>query len=146
MWNEATDPGIEKDINALFLQNLGLHQQSASMRFAPNLFDNGKISLQNVIPVRMQNGEGLTLKSFGYKPMLRIGFEKRRWHTLAPHASKGDLICLFIGAGEPYLLREEGKHYKFVGLTSPMHNKPLWEDCETEYRRGRIALRTFDLM
>jgi hypothetical protein len=104
-------------------------------------------SVANLTPARMPGQELFAQKSFFWEPTLsNITLNPYRCHTYAPHAQKGDLTCMFIGAAEPYLLRKQGRHYVIVGDASfGPFSKPLWRDCEIEYEAGQLAIETFEL-
>jgi hypothetical protein len=58
----------------------------------------------------------------------------------------GDLVCMFIGADEPCLVREEDDGYRLVGsVTFGPCNRLLWKDCEREHEAGTLILQDFEL-
>ena len=109
------------------------------------------ISAHNVFHhmVPGQEEEEFANKSFEWEHTLEeVKLRPQPCHTFSPQARKGDLICLLIGAGEPYLLREveETGDFLFVGAASVgPFVKYIWRDCEREYIEGKLELKDFVL-
>jgi hypothetical protein len=96
-----------------------------------------------------QEEEEFANRSFEWEQTLEeVKLRPKQCHTYSPQARKGDLICLLIGAGEPYLLREvEGTgDFLLVGAArvGPFV-KYIWRDCEREYAEGKLELKDFVL-
>ena len=69
---------------------------------------------------------------------------KCRTHSADPR--EGDLVCMFIGAGEPYIVREEDDGYVLIGsATFGPHNASVWEDCVRGYEGGTLLLQDFEI-
>jgi hypothetical protein len=101
----------------------------------------------NMVPG--QEEEEFANQSFTWEHTLEeVKLRPPQCHTYSPQARKGDLICLLIGAGEPYLLREvEGTgDFLLVGAArvGPFV-KYIWRDCEREYAEGKLELKDFVL-
>jgi hypothetical protein len=62
-------------------------------------------------------------------------------HTYTPSLRGCDLICMFIGAGEPYIVRKDGDHSVLLNsATFGPFNHFLWKDCEREHLEGTLTL------
>ena len=66
--------------------------------------------------------------------------------TFTPSPRSGDLVRMFIGAGEPNIARKDGDRYILLGDTTfAPFDYCLWKDCEREHREGTLTLKDFNL-
>ena len=67
-------------------------------------------------------------------------------HFYASDSQAGDLVCMFVGAGEPHLARKLEDGYTLVGpATFDTYNHFLWRDCVREYEEGTLVLQDFEI-
>jgi Heterokaryon incompatibility protein (HET) len=104
--------------------------------------------MENIFGPSDAEAEEKALRSVNWKPILKkITMDPGHCHTYAPSPQGGDLVCMFIGAGEPYILRKDGDYYVLLNsATFGPFNRYLWGDCEREHREGTLTLQDFKLI
>lgn len=103
--------------------------------------------MANLFPLADTNAEERILRNVHWESILnRTSIAMRNGHTYTPNPQVGDLICMFIGAAEAYIVRKTGGDYElFCSATFGPFTQLLWEDCEREHREGTLKLQYFRL-
>jgi hypothetical protein len=124
---------------------------NSSMAETVNNGDDTDFSMSQVLVNLIGPGEAeeeeTACRSVDWKPTLgRTTMDPGHCHTYAPSPRAGDLVCMFIGAAEPYILRKDGNHFVLLNsATFGPFNRYLWKDCEREHREGTLTLQEFKL-
>lgn len=102
-----------------------------------NAFDTGNSFPREENPVR----------SAGWQSLLQTTtMDPGICHFYASDPQAGDLVCMFIGAGEPHLARKLEDGYSLVGpATFDTFDHFLWRDCVREYEEGTLVLQDFEI-
>lgn len=103
--------------------------------------------MENIFDPPDAETEETALRSIDWKPILKkTTMDPGYCYTYTPSPRGGDLVCMFIGAGEPYIVRKDGDHYVlFSSATFGPFNRFLWRDCAREHREGTLPLQDFKL-
>jgi Heterokaryon incompatibility protein (HET) len=106
------------------------------------------INWENIFEVQSSFGrEESVIRIVKWKSVLKnTTIDPVKCRAYAADPQGGDLVCMFIGADEPCLVREEDDGYRLVGSVTFGHcNRLLWKDCEREHEAGTLILQDFEL-
>jgi hypothetical protein len=132
----------DKNWNAMFKQEEGLRSLTTFPQTCWNLMS--ALDYDQVEDYGMKQVEwksALITPTLGHWGECEVAFA---------NPQRGDLICMFTGAKEPYVLRRRKEYYILMGSVyfdhSNLANRFIWKDCVREYTLGVLDLHKFDII